>query len=86
MGSALNAAGVNVVLAGSLSALEEHMQTIREHSLLQGTDIDFKLAPDLPAGVDARATEETGFDHLTVRQCKVQRSGPLHGCHADQAI
>jgi hypothetical protein len=59
------------VLAGSLEALEQHCQLIRDHPKLQGSDIDFKLSEDSHEQHDQRATEETGFDHLTVRQCKV---------------
>ncbi len=62
-----------MVLAGSLGSLEQHCQNVRTHPLLGGVDIDFKLAPDSgPQGAgDERAVEETGFDHLSVRQCKV---------------
>jgi hypothetical protein len=72
----LQLTGINVVLAGSVAALEQHCQSIRDHPTLQGSDIDFKLsAEDSQQQQDQRATEETGFDHLTVRQCKVRHPG-----------
>lgn len=36
--------GVNCTLGGSLVALRKHMSSVKEHAILRGGDIDFKLS------------------------------------------
>lgn len=57
--------GVNATLGGSLSALGLHIDQVRNDRVLQGTDIDYKLAPS-SGPRSSTSTADSGFDQLAV--------------------
>jgi len=62
--------GVNVTVGGSLVGIAAHVAAVKRHPVLQGDDIDFKVAAS--AGALSEATRaESGFDDLRVAVCKV---------------
>lgn len=57
--------GVNATLGGSLRSLEMHIDQVKNNLILQGTNIDFKLAASSgPRG--STSTVDSGFDQLAV--------------------
>lgn len=50
--------------------MPQHVEGIKAHPLFTHKAIDFKLA-ESSVGADGVVTQETGFDNLAVRLCKV---------------
>lgn len=61
--------GVNVTVGGDMDALRRHVQDVKDHPLLRGCDVDFKLAEYVRPHSTGTA-HETKFDGLTVNVCK----------------
>ncbi|EFJ49333.1 hypothetical protein VOLCADRAFT_120801 [Volvox carteri f. nagariensis] len=78
--------GVNVTVGGSMAALQAHITAVSEHPVLQGADIDFKLASS--GGPRNEATRaETKMDRLVVRLCEeLVTLGPLARHRADPRV
>lgn len=55
--------GINATLGGSISNLKSHIQAITQHSILNGSDIDFKLS--ISSGSKNPTCQlETGFTSI----------------------
>jgi predicted sulfurtransferase len=61
--------GVNATLGGNIDTLQEHIDAVKAHSVLQGADIDFKLSVSQGA-LNKEAAEESGFGTLAVNAVK----------------
>jgi len=57
--------GVNVCIGGKMAGLHVHMQTMKDHPILQGSDIDFKLSVSNGAQNES-CLRESGMDKLAI--------------------
>ena len=57
-------------VGGNMPSLDRHIEAVKAHPLLQGCDIDFKLAASSGPVNDA-AQQQTGFTRLAVNLCQV---------------
>jgi hypothetical protein len=65
-------------VGGSIASLEAHVDAVKAHPVLRGSDIDFKLAPS-SGPVSSGAQEESGFTRLAVNLCQVRARGRAGG-------
>ncbi|KAI3426290.1 hypothetical protein D9Q98_008663 [Chlorella vulgaris] len=62
--------GLNATLGGSMAALRLHIDAVEARFGKGGAPIDFKLAPSDGGIQNAAATQQSGFDRLSVQACK----------------
>lgn len=72
-------AAIFLQVGGRRQSCEKHMEAIRLHQTIQGSDVDFKLSQSYGAA-NHLCREESGFARLAVRECQELVPFRMHLC------